>query len=119
MTRAVLKKIEAFIKPFKLEEVKCALFENFDIDQMTIMEAKGYLNSRPAFAEYVVDFLPKIKIEIFLDLERSQRVNEIVETIQQFAYTGKKGDGIIVVSDGEQLISIRTGIKAVPDLAPA
>ena len=105
-----MKKIEAIIKPFKLDEVKEALHE-VGLQGITVTEAKGFGRQKGHTelyrgAEYVVDFLPKIKIEIVLDdglLERA------VEAIQKAAHTGRIGDGKIFVSTVEEAVRIRTG----------
>jgi nitrogen regulatory protein PII len=95
-----MKKVEAIIKPFKLDDVKEALNE-IGIQGMTISEVKGYGRQKGhkeiyRGAEYVVDFIPKIKIEIIV---QSDRVKEVMETIQKSAYTGKIGDGKIFRGD--------------------
>ena len=105
-----MKKIEAIIKPFKLDEVKEALNE-IGIQGMTISEVKGYGRQKGhkeiyRGAEYVVDFIPKIKIEIIAQSENSK---QIIEKIQQAAHTGKIGDGKIFVSPVEEVIRVRTG----------
>jgi nitrogen regulatory protein P-II 1 len=105
-----MKKIEAVIKPFKLDDVKEALNE-IGIQGMTITEVKGYGRQKGhkeiyRGAEYVVDFIPKVKIEIVVD---TSRCDEVVEKIRQAANTGKIGDGKIFVSPIEQIIRIRTG----------
>lgn len=105
-----MKKIEAIIKPFKLDDVKEALNE-IGIQGMTISEVKGYGRQKGhkeiyRGAEYVVDFIPKIKIEIIV---ASERVEQVMETIQKSAYTGKIGDGKIFVLPVEQVIRVRTG----------
>ena len=105
-----MKKIEAIIKPFKLDDVKEALNE-IGIQGMTISEVKGYGRQKGhkeiyRGAEYVVDFIPKIKIEIVLE---SQRVDEVVNKIRNAANTGKIGDGKIFVLPVEQAIRVRTG----------
>ena len=105
-----MKKIEAIIKPFKLDEVKEALHE-IGLQGITVTEAKGFGRQKGHTelyrgAEYVVDFLPKIKIEIVLEdglLERA------VEAIQKAAHTGRIGDGKIFVSTVEEAVRIRTG----------
>jgi len=105
-----MKKIEAIIKPFKLDEVKEALHE-VGLSGITVTEAKGFGRQKGHTelyrgAEYVVDFLPKVKIEIILcdDL-----VENAVEAIQTAAKTGRIGDGKIFISNIEQAIRIRTG----------
>ncbi len=105
-----MKKIEAIIKPFKLEDVKDALSE-IGINGMTIMEVKGYGRQQGHTelyrgAEYVVDFLPKIKIETVV---KEENVDEVLEAITKAARTGKIGDGKIFVSDIEKVVRIRTG----------
>ena len=105
-----MKKIEAIIKPFKLDEVKEALQE-LGIQGMTVIEAKGFGRQKGHTelyrgAEYVVDFLPKIKIELVL---ADGMVEQAIEAIQQAAKTGKIGDGKIFVSAVETAIRIRTG----------
>ena len=105
-----MKKIEAIIKPFKLDEVKEALQE-LGIQGMTVTEAKGFGRQKGHTelyrgAEYVVDFLPKIKIEIVLT---ESMVEPALEAIQVAAKTGKIGDGKIFVSNVETAIRIRTG----------
>lgn len=107
-----MKKIEAIIKPFKLDDVKEALNE-MGIQGMTISEVKGYGRQKGhkeiyRGAEYVVDFIPKIKIEIVVEAER---VDEIVDKIREAANTGKIGDGKIFVFPAEQVIRVRTGEK--------
>jgi nitrogen regulatory protein P-II 1 len=105
-----MKKIEVIIKPFKLDEVKEALQE-LGIQGMTVLEAKGFGRQKGHTelyrgAEYVVDFLPKMKIELVLD---DDQVEGALEAIQTAAKTGKIGDGKIFVSTIEQCIRIRTG----------
>jgi nitrogen regulatory protein PII len=105
-----MKKIEAIIKPFKLDEVKEALNE-IGIKGMTITEVKGYGRQKGhkeiyRGAEYVVDFIPKIKIEIIVAADQA---NEVVETIRKSANTGKLGDGKIFISSIEGAIRVRTG----------
>ncbi|MEW6672410.1 MAG: P-II family nitrogen regulator [Thermodesulfobacteriota bacterium] len=105
-----MKKIEAIIKPFKLDDVKEALNE-IGIQGMTISEVKGYGRQKGhkeiyRGAEYVVDFIPKIKIEIVVD---NDRVNPVLEKIQQAAHTGKIGDGKIFVLAVEEAVRVRTG----------
>ena len=104
-----MKKIEAIIKPFKLDDVKEALNE-IGIQGMTISEVKGYGRQKGhkeiyRGAEYVVDFIPKIKIEIIV---ASERVQQVMDTIQKAAYTGKIGDGKVFVSSIDNAIRIRT-----------
>ncbi|MEW6266953.1 MAG: P-II family nitrogen regulator [Thermodesulfobacteriota bacterium] len=105
-----MKKIEAIIKPFKLEDVKDAL-SSLGIEGMTVTEVKGFGRQKGhkeiyRGAEYVVDFLPKIKIEIVAE---GAKVDQIVAAIQQAAHTGKIGDGKIFVVSIEQAVRIRTG----------
>ena len=110
-----MKKIEAIIKPFKLDEVKDALHE-IGLQGITVTEAKGFGRQRGHTelyrgAEYVVDFLPKVKIEIVLE---EGQVERAVEAIQQAARTGRIGDGKIFITAGEEVIRIRTGERG-PD----
>jgi len=107
-----VKKIEAIIKPFKLDEVKSALNE-IGIKGMTITEVKGYGRQKGhkeiyRGAEYVVDFIPKVKIEIVVE---ASKVDQIVEAIRQAANTGKIGDGKIFILPVEDIIRVRTGEK--------
>ena len=104
-----MKKIEAIIKPFKLDEVKEALHE-VGLQGMTVTQAKGFGRQKGHTelyrgAEYVVDFLPKIKLEIVID---DNLVERAVEAIQKSAHTGRIGDGKIFVSSVEEAIRIRT-----------
>ncbi|MFZ2871896.1 P-II family nitrogen regulator [Zavarzinia sp.] len=105
-----MKKIEAIIKPFKLDEVKEALNE-VGLKGITVTEAKGFGRQKGHTelyrgAEYVVDFLPKVKLEIVLEDDLVERA---IEAIQTAARTGRIGDGKIFVSPVEQAIRIRTG----------
>jgi nitrogen regulatory protein P-II 1 len=105
-----MKKIEAIIKPFKLDEVKEALHD-VGIKGITVTEAKGFGRQKGHTelyrgAEYVVDFLPKVKIEIVMD---DGLVDRAIEAIQQAAHTGRIGDGKIFVTPVEEVIRIRTG----------
>lgn len=105
-----MKKIEAIIKPFKLDDVKESL-NRIGVNGMTITEVKGYGRQRGhkeiyRGAEYQVDFVPKIKIDMIVDESLSSKV---VETIKETAKTGKIGDGKIFVSSLEETIRIRTG----------
>ena len=105
-----MKKIEAIIKPFKLDDVKEALNE-IGIQGMTISEVKGYGRQKGhkeiyRGAEYVVDFIPKIKIEIVVD---SQQADTVVEKIRDAANTGKIGDGKIFIFPVEEALRVRTG----------
>jgi len=105
-----MKKIEAIIKPFKLDEVKEGLHE-IGLQGITVTEAKGFGRQKGHTelyrgAEYVVDFLPKVKIEVVLD---DALVDRAVEAIQQAAQTGRIGDGKIFITPVEEVIRIRTG----------
>ncbi len=105
-----MKKIEAIIKPFKLDEVREALSE-IGISGLTVTEVKGFGRQKGHTelyrgAEYVVDFLPKIKIEIVV---ANETVETVIEAIIKAARTGKIGDGKIFVSTVEQIVRIRTG----------
>ena len=105
-----MKLVTAIIKPFKLEDVRNAL-ENLGVQGMTITEVKGFGRQKGHTelyrgAEYVIDFLPKLKIEIAVS---DDRLDEIVQAIQESASTGKIGAGKIFVSPLEDVIRIRTG----------
>jgi nitrogen regulatory protein P-II 1 len=105
-----MKKIEAIIKPFKLDEVKEALHE-IGVRGLTVTEAKGFGRQKGHTelyrgAEYVVDFLPKVKIEVVME---ESLVEKAIEAIQQAAQTGRIGDGKIFVSPVEEVVRIRTG----------
>ena len=105
-----MKKIEAIVKPFKLDDVKQALHEE-GIDGMTITDAKGFGRQKGHTelyrgAEYVIEFMPKVLIEVVVP---NERVEQVVEVIKATAHTGKIGDGKIFVSDIEQALRIRTG----------
>ncbi len=105
-----MKKIEAIIKPFKLEDVKDALTEN-GVTGMTVSDVKGYGRQQGHSelyrgAEYVVDFLPKIKIELVV---AENEVEKIIEILTEAARTGKIGDGKIFVTPVEKIVRIRTG----------
>ncbi|MEA1916601.1 MAG: P-II family nitrogen regulator [Campylobacterota bacterium] len=105
-----MKKIEAVIKPFKLEDVKDALAE-MGITGMTVSEVKGYGRQKGHSelyrgAEYVVDFIPKIKMEMVVS---SDQVDDVIEAVTNAARTGKIGDGKIFVSDIDKIVRIRTG----------
>ena len=105
-----MKKVEAIIKPFKLDEVKEALHE-IGIQGITVTEAKGFGRQKGHTelyrgAEYVVDFLPKVKVEIVME---DSQVARAVEAIQTAAHTGRIGDGKIFVSSVDEIIRIRTG----------
>jgi nitrogen regulatory protein P-II 1 len=110
----LMKKIEAIIKPFKLDEVKEALQE-VGLQGITVTEAKGFGRQKGHTelyrgAEYVVDFLPKVKVEVVLADENVERV---IEAIRNAAQTGRIGDGKIFVSNVEEVIRIRTGETGV------
>ena len=110
-----MKKIEAIIKPFKLDEVKDALHE-VGIQGITVTEAKGFGRQKGHTelyrgAEYVVDFLPKVKLEVIVP---DEKIQQVVETIEKAAKTGRIGDGKIFVLNVEEAIRIRTGERG-PD----
>ncbi|MBU3261265.1 MULTISPECIES: P-II family nitrogen regulator [Roseovarius] len=105
-----MKKIEAIIKPFKLDEVKEAL-QDAGIQGLSVIEVKGFGRQKGHTelyrgAEYVVDFLPKVKIDVVID---DDQVDQAIEAIVEAARTDKIGDGKIFVSPVEQAIRIRTG----------
>lgn len=105
-----MKKIEAIIKPFKLDDVRQAL-NDIGIQGMTITEVKGYGRQKGhkeiyRGAEYLVDFMPKIKLEIVVPADRAQ---EAIDTVRSAANTGKIGDGKIFVIPLERVIRVRTG----------
>jgi len=105
-----VKKIEAIIKPFKLDEVKEALQE-VGLEGITVLEAKGFGRQKGHTelyrgAEYVIDFLPKVKIEVVVN---DEQLEPAIEAIRKAAETGRIGDGKIFVSSIEQAIRIRTG----------
>ena len=105
-----MKKIEAIIKPFKLDEIKEALQE-IGLQGVTVVEAKGFGRQKGHTelyrgAEYVVDFLPKVKIELVVN---DSQLNAAIEAIQAAAYTGRIGDGKIFVYNIDEAIRIRTG----------
>jgi nitrogen regulatory protein P-II 1 len=109
-----MKKIEAIIKPFKLEEVKDALGE-IGIEGMTVTEVKGFGRQKGHTeiyrgSEYTVDFLPKIKIELVIS---DEKLDEAVEAIVKTAKTGKIGDGKVFVSTIDEAVRIRTEEKGV------
>jgi nitrogen regulatory protein P-II 1 len=109
-----MKKIEAIIKPFKLDDVKEAL-QASGMQGMTVVEAKGFGRQRGHTelyrgAEYVVDFLPKLKVELVVG---DDQVDIAVEAITKAAQTGKIGDGKIFVSDVLEVVRIRTGEKGM------
>ena len=105
-----MKKIEAIIKPFKFDEVKEALHE-VGVQGMTVMEVRGFGRQKGHTelyrgAEYVVDFLPKIKIEVVIE---NEQVDDVIEVIQNTASTGRIGDGKIFILPVENVIRVRTG----------
>ncbi len=105
-----MKKIEAVIKPFKLDDVKDALNE-IGIQGMTVSEVKGYGRQKGHTeiyrgAEYAVDFIPKLKVEIIVNDDRCE---EVVEVVRKSASTGKIGDGKIFIIPVEEVIRVRTG----------
>ena len=112
-----MKKIDAIIKPFKLDDVREALAE-VGITGMTVTEVKGFGRQKGHTelyrgAEYVIDFLPKVKIEAAVD---ASIVDRAIEAIESSARTGKIGDGKIFVTDIEQVVRIRTGETGVDAL---
>ena len=107
-----MKKIEAIIKPFKLDEVKVAL-SKIGVSGLTVFEVKGFGRQKGHTelyrgAEYIVDFLPKVKLEFIIN---DEILEEVIETIKSAANTGKIGDGKIFISNIEEIIRIRTGEK--------
>ncbi len=105
-----MKKIEAVIKPFKLDEVKNALTK-IGVQGMTVSEVKGFGRQKGHTevyrgAEYKIDFLPKVKIEVIIP---DDIVTQVIETIERSAKTGKIGDGKIFISPVDEVIRIRTG----------
>ena len=107
-----MKKIEAIIKPFKLDDVKEAL-NGIGISGMTISEVKGYGRQKGhkeiyRGAEYNVDFIPKVKLELVVN---SDQTDQVVETIMNAANTGKIGDGKIFIMPVDEVIRVRTGEK--------
>ncbi|MBI2082200.1 MAG: P-II family nitrogen regulator [Deltaproteobacteria bacterium] len=105
-----MKKIEAIIKPFKLDEVKESL-QKIGVQGMTVSEVKGFGRQKGHTelyrgAEYVVDFLPKVKVEVVVEDGQAQPV---VEAIMKTAKTGKIGDGKIFISSLDEIVRIRTG----------
>ncbi|HSM00647.1 MAG TPA: P-II family nitrogen regulator [Candidatus Limnocylindria bacterium] len=105
-----MKKVEAIIKPFKLDEVKEAL-NDIGIQGITVSEVKGFGRQKGHTelyrgAEYVVDFLPKIKLEVIVS---DDLVPQVVETVEKSARTGRIGDGKIFVTNVEEVVRIRTG----------
>jgi len=109
-----MKKVEAIIKPFKLDEVKEAL-SSIGVQGLTVSEVKGFGRQKGHTelyrgAEYVVDFLPKVKVEIIVSDELAVQV---VETIERAARTGRIGDGKIFVMAMEEVVRIRTGERGI------
>ena len=109
-SRQYMKKIEAIIKPFKLDEVKESL-QNIGVQGLTVTEIKGFGRQKGHTelyrgAEYIVDFLPKIKIELIVD---DSIASQVIEEIIKSSKTGKIGDGKIFVTEISQVIRIRTG----------
>ena len=109
-----MKLITAIIKPFKLDDVRSAL-SDIGVQGVTVSEVKGFGRQKGHTelyrgAEYVVDFLPKVKLEIAID---DAQCDAVIEAIRNAAYTGKIGDGKIFVSSLEQVIRIRTGETGV------
>lgn len=109
-----MKKIEAIIKPFKMDDVKEAL-NSLGIKGMTITEVKGYGRQKGhkeiyRGAEFVADFIPKVKIELIVEAAQAE---EVTETIRRTAYTGEIGDGKIFVLPIEEAIRVRTGEKGI------
>ncbi len=109
-----MKKLEAIIKPFKLDDVKESLHE-LGIKGLTVTEAKGYGRQKGHTelyrgAEYAVDFLPKVKIEVVIE---DSLLDRAIEAIQQAAHTGRIGDGKIFVGAIDEVIRIRTGETGV------
>jgi len=105
-----MKLVTAIIKPFKLDDVRDALAE-IGVQGVTVTEVKGFGRQKGHTelyrgAEYVVDFLPKVKIEVAID---TKQLDKVLEAITKAARTGKIGDGKIFVSDVEQVVRIRTG----------
>ena len=105
-----MKKIEAIIKPFKLDEIKEAL-QDIGLQGITVVEAKGFGRQKGHTelyrgAEYVVDFLPKVKIELVIE---DTKLDAAIEAILAAAYTGRIGDGKIFIYNIEEVIRIRTG----------
>jgi len=112
-----MKKIEAIIKPFKLDDVKDALGK-LGIHGMTIQEVKGFGRQRGHTelyrgAEYVVDFLPKVKIDILVG---DDQVDAVVATVQEAAHTGRIGDGKVFITPVEEAVRIRTGERGAAAL---
>ena len=110
LRRKYMKKIEAIIKPFKMDEVKNALTK-IGVQGMTVAEVKGFGRQKGHTesyrgTEYAIDFLPKSKIELIIP---DELVTQVIETIERAARTGKIGDGKIFLSSVEEVIRIRTG----------
>jgi nitrogen regulatory protein P-II 2 len=110
MGRVIMKLVSAVIKPFKLDDVRQGLSE-IGVQGMTVTETKGFGRQKGHTelyrgAEYVIDFLPKIKIDVAVD---DSQVDAVIESITKSASTGKIGDGKIFVSELEQVVRIRTG----------
>jgi nitrogen regulatory protein P-II 1 len=113
VTETVMKKVEAIIKPFKLDEVKEALSE-VGIQGMTVTEVKGFGRTggkKEVYrgSAYVVDFVPKVKLEIVVP---DQMVHQVIDAIEKSAKTGRIGDGKIFVSPVDEAVRIRTGERA-------
>lgn len=113
-----MKKIEAIIKPFKLEDVKAALSE-IGIQGMTVVEVRGFGRQRGHTeiyrgSEYTVDFVPKVKIELVID---DSRVDQVIQTLLKTANTGKIGDGKVFVLPVEEAVRIRTGERGAAAVA--
>ncbi|PKO51428.1 MAG: transcriptional regulator [Betaproteobacteria bacterium HGW-Betaproteobacteria-20] len=112
-----MKFVSAIIKPFKLDEVREAL-SNIGVQGITVTEVKGFGRQKGHTelyrgAEYVVDFLPKVKLEVAID---NSLLDQVIEAIEKSAATGKIGDGKIFITDLEQAIRIRTGETGVEAL---
>jgi nitrogen regulatory protein P-II 1 len=112
-----MKKVEAIIKPFKLDEVKEAL-SSIGVQGLTVSEVKGFGRQKGHTelyrgAEYVVDFLPKVKLEIIVS---DELCGQVVETIERAARTGRIGDGKIFVMPMEEVVRIRTGERGADAL---
>ncbi|MDH4475557.1 MAG: P-II family nitrogen regulator [Verrucomicrobiaceae bacterium] len=113
-----MKKVEAIIKPFKLEDVKEALSE-VGVEGMTVVEVKGFGRQKGHTeiyrgSEYTVDFLPKVKIEVVVD---DSRADAVVDAIVKAANTGKIGDGKVFLSDVIEAVRIRTGERGADAIA--
>ncbi|PNU18954.1 transcriptional regulator [Geothermobacter hydrogeniphilus] len=112
-----MKRIECIIKPFKLDDVKGAL-TNLGISGMTVSEVRGFGRQKGHTelyrgAEYQIDFIPKVKIDLVIPADQ---VDEIIEAVQKEACTGRIGDGKIFVSDIDQAMRIRTGETGIDSL---